>query len=188
MPDGIPHSPRLKFAPAGLNDLADMTELFAHPGATEAMVLGPEMKTPDGVRAFMAAVEASHRAKGPVSLFTLRLREGGRFAGACGLVRMTGSSVAECLYAVTPALQKQGLATEALIALIHAAFENEGIEEVVAHVHPDNPASVKVMEKSSPETGFLKIGLVDHPAASERFLKFRTTRDAFSQAQKRKAP
>lgn len=185
MPDGIPYSPRLKFTPVSLADVADMTGLFAHPGATEAMALGPEMKTPEGALKFVTAIAASNRTQGPVLMFTLRLKEGDRFAGACGLVRMAGSSVAECVYAVVPALQKQGLATEALIALIHNAFEDPAIQEVLAHVHPDNPASVRVMEKSSPETGFVNGGLVNSPNSPDRFLQFRTTREAFLRAQKK---
>jgi RimJ/RimL family protein N-acetyltransferase len=41
----------------------------------------------------------------------------------------------------------QGLATEAAVAWLRYAFEGLGLTEVIAFSHPENRASVRVMEK-----------------------------------------
>ena len=42
----------------------------------------------------------------------------------------------------------QGYATEAVLAMVRFAFQNAGKQELCAAVHPENPASVRVLEKA----------------------------------------
>lgn len=183
-----PHSlesDRLFLVPVGPQDLDGMTDLFTRPGATEAMALGPELKTPEGVLKFVAAVDASHRANGPVILLSILLKPSHQFAGACGLVKMPGTPYVECVYAISPPFQRKGLAPEAVELLIDYAFSNPEISEVVAHVLPGNTASVRVLEKIAPSTGMTARGLVDHPQYPQKVFRFSVTREDF---EKKKAP
>ena len=55
---------------------------------------------------------------------------------------------AELTYAVAPLFQGEGYATEAVAAVLRFAFEEAGLDYVVACVEPDNIASVRVVEKN----------------------------------------
>lgn len=185
IPPTVLESGRLVLRPVGPSDLAGMTALFSHPGATEAMALGPELKTPEGVARFVAAVDESHRSNGPVVLLAIRLKPSQEFVGACGLVKTPETSYAECVYAVSPPFQRRGFAPEAVELLIGHAFSNPELAQVIAHVLPDNTASVRVLEKIAPRTGMANLGLMDHPQYPRKVLRFSVTREAF---EKKKAP
>lgn len=172
-------SERLRLSPVGPEDLADMTALFAHPGMTEFMALQAEMKTPEGVKLLVKAVDASHRSQGPVVLLAIRLKDSGEFAGACGLAKAPDLPYAECLYAIVPRLQGRGLATEAMTLLLRYAFLETDLPEVVAHVTPDNAASVRVLEKIGPSTGMAALGPVKHPQFRDKVLLFWAKRADF---------
>jgi RimJ/RimL family protein N-acetyltransferase len=95
------------------------------------------------------------------------LKQTGQLAGACGFVpclnafgqlpafRSAADGVAARLYstefglfwAVSPAHQRQGYATEAATALIDYAFTELHLERIVATTTYDNAASIRVMQK-----------------------------------------
>jgi RimJ/RimL family protein N-acetyltransferase len=53
-----------------------------------------------------------------------------------------------------PAYQGQGLASEALKAMIAYAFDTLGFDEITADVDPDNAASLRLLERN----GFIRTG------------------------------
>jgi [ribosomal protein S5]-alanine N-acetyltransferase len=59
-------------------------------------------------------------------------------------------------YIVDPAHCKQGLATEAISAMIRFCFQDLGLHRVQAFIHPDNTPSLKLIEK----LGFRREGLL----------------------------
>jgi ribosomal-protein-alanine N-acetyltransferase len=59
-------------------------------------------------------------------------------------------------YMVDPAHCKQGLATEAVSAMIRFCFQDLGLHRLLAFIHPDNTPSLKLIEK----LGFRREGLL----------------------------
>lgn len=60
----------------------------------------------------------------------------------------TSGRAAELTYAIAPAHQDRGYATEAVGMVLKFAFEEARVDYVVACVEPTNPASMRVVEKN----------------------------------------
>ena len=62
-------------------------------------------------------------------------------------------------YMIDPACQRQGIATEAVSAMLDFCFGELGLHRAQAFMHPDNAASIALVEK----LGFCREGLLrDH--------------------------
>ena len=72
-------------------------------------------------------------------------RTNGAAAGMAGFGRSEGAVVAG--YSVYPALQRMGLATEGLQALLAWLFEQSDVDRVRVTMPPDNAPSIRVAEK-----------------------------------------
>lgn len=83
-------------------------------------------------------------------LWTMLLRDGGAFAGDCGLTLqlVDGVEELEVGYHVAPRLQRAGLATEAAIACRDHARDVLRARRVIAIIHPGNVASQRVAQKA----------------------------------------
>ena len=68
------------------------------------------------------------------------------FIGTVGAFPHTAQLV-EVGYGILPAWQKQGLATEATLALLAKLFREPGVTSAIAHTFPTLPASIRVLEK-----------------------------------------
>lgn len=66
---------------------------------------------------------------------------------------------AEVAYAIVPAFEGKGYATEALGGLVRFAFKDERVHSLYAHTLPENNASTRVLTKN----GFTKLGEVMDP-------------------------
>ncbi len=77
-----------------------------------------------------------------------------RLAGAGGYAAPAANGEIEIGYSITPSLRRQGLASEAVLALTSRAFRALDIERVIAHTLPDVAASIGVLEKC----GFRLVG------------------------------
>jgi [ribosomal protein S5]-alanine N-acetyltransferase len=66
----------------------------------------------------------------------------------------TDGGTVEIGYSVCPEWRHRGYATELVRELVEHALRQAGVERVVAHTHPENPASIRVLERC----GFLAIG------------------------------
>jgi ribosomal-protein-alanine N-acetyltransferase len=73
------------------------------------------------------------------------------------------AGMVEIGYAIRPAYQRRGLATEAAHGLIAYAFSHAPIKMVDAHTLPERNASAKVLEKA----GMSYMGKVDDPDEGE---------------------
>ena len=91
----------------------------------------------------------AHQASHGWSLWAVEDRSSGRLIGDCGLqpLELKGPDV-ELGYELLPAVWGHGLATEAAMASLRAAFGPLGMERVVATVKAENAASVRVLEKA----------------------------------------
>jgi len=62
-------------------------------------------------------------------------------------------------YSMLTSYREQGLATEAVNSLLHWAYEDARVKQVIAHTRDDRDASHRVLEKA----GFVQSGRVRHP-------------------------
>ena len=79
------------------------------------------------------------------SSWLMLARTNGAAVGMAGFGRSEGAVVAG--YAVYPALQRMGLATEGLQALLGWLFRQSDVERVRVTMPPDNAPSIRVAEK-----------------------------------------
>ena len=82
-------------------------------------------------------------------LWAVVLKEDGRLVGRCGLLcqQIEDSREVEVSYLVDKHYRGRGLATEAAREVVKLGFEKYGLPRLVAVIHPENVASVRVAEK-----------------------------------------
>lgn len=77
------------------------------------------------------------------------IHRGENVVGAAGFKgRPDAEGTVEIGYGVAPACRGQGYATEAVQALVGWAFSHPEVKRVVAECAPDNPASIRVLDKA----------------------------------------
>ena len=86
-------------------------------------------------------------------------REHEKPIGFCGFRPAEWTPHPELLYGLAPSYWKQGLATEAVTAILQFGFETLGFDRVVAATDVPNTASVRVMEKA--EMAFERRGMLN---------------------------
>lgn len=96
----------------------------------------------------MATRDRAHWEKHGYGPWAVREREGGEFVGRGGLAwaKVDGQSEVELPWAVLPAFQGRGFATEMAMAAIETA-RSVGLERVVSLTLPANVASRQVMTR-----------------------------------------
>ena len=82
-----------------------------------------------------------------------------RVIGYCGLQPFADTEEVELFYGYATSTWGKGFATEAAAALIDLGFRCLQPERVVAIAHPENIASLRVLEK----LGFIRSGTYPHP-------------------------
>jgi RimJ/RimL family protein N-acetyltransferase len=84
--------------------------------------------------------------------------------GSGGVFPSTAPGDVLCGYAIVPSFHGRGFATEAMRALLAWAFEQPGVERIVADTFPHLRPSIRVMEK----LGMTPMGPGDDPGAERR--------------------
>jgi [ribosomal protein S5]-alanine N-acetyltransferase len=82
-----------------------------------------------------------------IGVFGVRTRGREDLLGFCGFVRLEGMEEPELWYELTQNVWGRGFATEAARACVRYAFEEVGMERVIAGVDAPNRASLRVIEK-----------------------------------------
>lgn len=118
---------------AGAWEVARYTALIPHP-YTEA-----------DARTFLEGAWLDRNAN-TRHVFAIETRIGGQLIGCIEIHMSDGGDT--CGYWLRPDAWGQGYATEALLAIARFAFQNAGKDELCAAVHPDNPASARVLAKA----------------------------------------
>lgn len=75
-------------------------------------------------------------------------RSTGEAIGDAGLLYLPATKEVELGYRLRKPWWGQGFATEAAMGWLQYAFDELGLTEVIAFAHPENVASVRVMQKS----------------------------------------
>ncbi len=91
--------------------------------------------------------EANYVKRG-YGMFTVESRATGKVIGFCGLVHQGGQVEAEIKYAYLRSCWGQGIATEAVFAMLAYGLEVHGLLRIIATVDPDNLASQGVLLKA----------------------------------------
>ncbi len=88
-------------------------------------------------------------SKEKIGLFGIRMRGSENLLGFCGFVRLGGMEEPELWYELTEKVWGRGIATEAARACVQYAFEEAGMERVIAGADAPNTASLRLIEKLS---------------------------------------
>jgi ribosomal-protein-alanine N-acetyltransferase len=98
----------------------------------------------------MEDVEVTERnyATRGYGMTALVLKESGEVVGFCGLVHPGGQPECEIKYALRRAFWGQGLATEAVRAMLAYGARTHGLSRVIATIYPENTASARVLAKA----------------------------------------
>jgi RimJ/RimL family protein N-acetyltransferase len=135
-------TPRLRLRKARIEDLEAMHAVLSHPLATLYWSTPPHEQI-DQTREWLTdMIEASDRES-----FDFIVEHEGRCIGKCGMYR-----IPEIGFILHPDHWGQGLAAEALQAVIASAFDSLPLHEIVADVDPSNSASLGLLKK----LGFLE--------------------------------
>lgn len=81
------------------------------------------------------------------SNYTLIVKGNGQKIGSCGLYDRAGLDGIDIGFALLPEFEQRGFAYEAASKLLHAAFNEFGLQSISAITKRDNVASQKLLEK-----------------------------------------
>lgn len=104
---------------------------------------------------WVEVTQANYASRG-YGMFALEARESGAIVGFCGLVHPGGQAEAEVKYAFHRSCWGQGLATEAVSALLPYGASRFGLTEIIATTAPENAASHRVLLKAGMRRGALR--------------------------------
>jgi RimJ/RimL family protein N-acetyltransferase len=128
-----------------LSDAPFLVDLWADPDVTRHLG-GPRDR--DWLRSAFGATAQHPRAE-RYDLWPAVERESGQVVGHCGLLEkeVQGRSEIELIYILAPSAWGKGYATEMARGLKRLAFEEMGIERLIALIEPENAASERVALK-----------------------------------------
>lgn len=143
-------TPRLNIRAFQPGDAANIYEYLSNP---EVYRFEPgEPSDPHGAQDL--AIEFSTSA----AFWAVELRESQKVIGQIyfGQIEPPNLMTWELGYIINPSYQRQGYATEAVLALLHYGFISCGTHRVFAHCNPDNVRSWRLLER----VGFRREGLM----------------------------
>lgn len=127
------------------DDIERIVALWADPEATRFLG-GP--RDPDVVRHVLEA-EVEEPPADRLGQWPLVEKSSGEVVGDCGLIEkeVDGVPCVDLVYVLARPAWGKGYATEIAAALVDLAFDELGLERLVAIIHPDNDASKRVAAK-----------------------------------------
>lgn len=129
---------------------AELSVLLLDPRVARTLFPTATTRLTDTILRVSLDEKLGHWARYGFGLWLLRDRATGEMVGRGGLQHTTadGAEVVEAAWAIVPERWGQGLATELAHTAARIAFDDLGLEEIVAFTLPDNVASRRVMEKA----------------------------------------
>lgn len=121
-------------------DREPFVRLVTDPRFHEHLTMPERQKTPEGAREVFDTIVSSYGTDEPVWGLTIADASSGAFLGTVALHPIPFGDALELFYAVVPERWGEGLATEAVRALINALPDNH----MVASTAPANDASKRV--------------------------------------------
>lgn len=137
---------RLRLRAFHPDDLPELSAMLADPQVMQYSVRG--VMGPAASAEFMQHCRDALPREGFAPLAMIE-QASDRLVGFCGLSLESFENVAEAMlgYRLCPAFWAQGLATEAVRAVLAHGFEGLELGSVIAVVQPENRASVQVLHK-----------------------------------------
>jgi RimJ/RimL family protein N-acetyltransferase len=139
-------------------------------------VFSDEQKTEAGARTFFDVVTSSYSSRTPYFLLAIALKDHDGFVGMCGISRLPGEGIFECVVCLAPKNRRRGYATETVEAVISYCFENNPIEEFRSYISPENPRSAAIAKR----LGMRYEGRGKHPIHGDDSEVYSISREAFS--------
>ena len=136
------------------DDLPSFLNFILDEVSTRYLMFEAEQKTEDGAIALFEFVRSAYDSPEPINSYAIAEKETNRYLGSCGYAPYD-EGIYECYYSVNRAETGQGIATEAIAALVKE-LSNEA--EVRAYCHPENHAAHSVAKKC----GFTPMGMQTH--------------------------
>ena len=142
-------TPRLRLRPLRLDDLDDLYRLWVDRGVRR-FLWDDHVISRDRARAEIERSIGGFELSGFGQWAVFRFR-GRKLIGFCGLRYVGTMPEVELLYGLAPSCWGQGLATEAVRAVLARGFTKCRLKRIVACADQHNAASFRVMEKAGME-------------------------------------
>lgn len=137
---------RLILRPMRVGDCYDMFEYASRRDVTEFLTWSPHRDV-EYTKTYLSYI-ANHYKLGDFYDWALELKSEGKMIGTCGFTRFAFShDSAELGYVVNPVYRGNGLAPEALCAVMRFGFDELGLNRLESKFIVGNDASRRVMEK-----------------------------------------
>jgi len=136
---------RLILRPFQSGDVEAAFGWFGDPVVMRFTPTGPDTSV-DHTKARLANYQA-HQTKHGFSKWIILERPSGRAIGDSGLLKLEDQGWIDLGFRLAQPYWGKGLATEAASAWVRAAFDEFHIDRLTALVHPENVASIRVLEK-----------------------------------------
>jgi RimJ/RimL family protein N-acetyltransferase len=104
-------------------------------------------RTLEQAAAYIENVPVASYARYGFGLYLVVVRDGGKAAGICGLVKRDGLEDVDLGFAFLPRFWKKGYAVESALAVMRYAATVVGLTRLVAITLPANEPSIRVLEK-----------------------------------------
>jgi len=138
-------SQRLSLCPLGPDDLVPMHGIWNDPDVRRYLWDDKPVSVEEAEACFVQS--AREFAEEGFGMFGVRPRDETGLIGFCGLRCVEGTREVELMYGLLPEWWGRGFATEAARACLRFAFEEVGLERVLAGTDLPNTASSRVMKK-----------------------------------------
>ncbi|MGH2545438.1 MAG: GNAT family N-acetyltransferase [Actinomycetota bacterium] len=136
---------RLFLRPWRADDLDALSVMHADPEVMRYIGLGQPQNRAETAEALRRYRE--HWAVHGFGLWAVEVRATGRMIGRIGLSYQEGWEHVELGWLLDRTVWGRGLATEGARAALRFGFERLGMDRIISLYHPDNTASLRVMEK-----------------------------------------
>lgn len=136
---------RLTLRPFGKGDETEAFHWFADPAVMRFTPSGPD-KSVAATKARLASYR-THQARHGFSKWAIVDRISARRIGDSGLLMLDEYEWIDLGFRLSRSYWGKGFATKAASAWARAAFEKHQLAELGAFAHPDNAASLRVLEK-----------------------------------------
>ncbi len=147
---------RLVLRKLSVSDYKDMYE-YSRDSRVTKYLLWSEHPSEQYTYEYLQRINSAYK-KGEFSDWAVTLADSGKMIGTCGFTSFDCEhDRAEVGYVLNPAFWGQGIATEAVLAVMEFGFAELGANRIEAHFMEGNNASLRVMEKCGMKfEGFLK--------------------------------
>jgi RimJ/RimL family protein N-acetyltransferase len=105
------------------------------------------VRTLEGAKGYITNGPVASYAQNGFGLYLVELKESGESMGMCGLIRRNTLKDVDIGYAFLPKFWSRGYAFEAATEMKRYAQEELQLKRLVAVVDPENPASIRLLEK-----------------------------------------